>query len=53
MFSAISLIAVWMFSDFIGTYDERWKEIVSMNMVAAPLIVILSVVLESFYQYIK
>ena len=53
IFGIISIGLIAVLSDFAGKYDQRLGEILSMDMVFTPLVVIMIITIEGFYQLLK
>lgn len=53
IFGMISIGVIAALSDFAGKYDQKLGEILSMDMVFTPLVIILLLTIEGFYQLLK
>ena len=53
IFGIISIGLVAVFSDFAGKYNQKLEEILSMDMVFTPLVIMMILIIEGFYQLLK
>jgi len=53
IYGVVSIVLIGMLSDFAGKYDQKLGEMLSMDMVFTPLVIIIMVAIESCYQLLK
>ena len=53
LFGVVSIVVMLMLSDFAGRYDQKLGEMLSMDMVFTPLVIIMMIAIDACYQLLK
>jgi len=53
IYGVVSIVLIGMLSDFAGKYDQKLGEMLSMDMIFTPLVIIMMIAIDACYQLLK